>query len=75
MVELTRVLPIVVQFGVGGLLCVLGVWAGMRSGYLDLNTPDDRRLIGIVAGGFLALLLLYCMFTFWLPFLPGEAAS
>lgn len=64
-----RALPVIVQFGVGSLLCLLGIWAGLRSGYLDLALPQDRRSLWIVAGGFLALLLVACAFTFWLPFI------
>ena len=66
-----RVGPIICQFGVGALLCAVGLAAGIRSGYLDVKLPSDRRLVGIVVGGFLGLLILSCLFTFWLPTLPG----
>lgn len=77
MVEMSRILPILVQFGGGALLCWVGVHAGIKSGYLDLTLPQDRRALGIVVGGYLALLLLYIAFTFWLPFLtvPVETAG
>ena len=68
-----RILPLVVQFGIGGVLGVVGVWAGISSGYLDMKLPADRRLVWIFAGGYAGLLLLMCLFTFWLPFVPGEA--
>lgn len=67
-----RILPILVQFGVGAALCGIGVWAGLRSGYLDLGLSRDRRIIVIVFGGYFALLLLAVAFTFWLPFAVPE---
>ena len=72
MVEMSRILPILVQFGGGALLCWVGVHAGLKSGYLDLNLAQDRRALVIVVGGYLALLVLYCAFTFWLPFMTIE---
>lgn len=69
-----RILPIVVQFGVGAVLCAIGVVAGIRSGYVDLSVAEDRRAVRIVIGGFIALLILFAVFTFWLPNLPAEAA-
>ncbi|GMV99119.1 MAG: hypothetical protein AMXMBFR84_02580 [Candidatus Hydrogenedentota bacterium] len=69
-----RVLPIVCEFGVGAILCGLGLWSGWRSGFLDPKLPDDRRMIGWIVGGYLGLLAFYCAFTFWLPFVPREAA-
>ncbi|MBI2423912.1 MAG: hypothetical protein HYV27_13860 [Candidatus Hydrogenedentes bacterium] len=72
--EYTRVLPILVQFGVGAILCAAGLVAGWRSGYLDLSLADDRREVLIIIGGFAALLLLSCIFTFWLPMVLPEPA-
>jgi hypothetical protein len=73
MVEMARVLPILVQFGGGAILCAIGIGAGLRSGYLDLSLPADRRAIGIIVAGYFLLLGLACAFTFWLPHLalPG----
>ncbi len=71
MVDMARVWPILVQFGVGGVLCAVGMWAGVASGYLDMKLPADRRIIGIIAAGYLGLLILSCLFTFWLPFVPA----
>ncbi len=75
MVDMARVWPILCQFGIGGLLCIVGVWAGLSSGYLDMNLKDDRRLIAVIVGGFVGLLVLSCAFTFWLPFVGGGDAS
>ncbi len=70
--NMARVWPIVLQFGVGGIMCVVGTWCGIRSGFLDLKSRDGKRLLGIIVGGFLGLLLFACIFTFWLPFVPAE---
>lgn len=67
---LERILPILVQFGAGGVLCVLGVVAGLRSGYVQPSHPEDRRALITVAAGYAVLLLLAAAFTFWLPYVP-----
>lgn len=72
--DMARVWPIICQFGVGGVLCLIGILAGLRSGYISPNSKDDRRILMWVAGGFLGLLLLSCAFTFWLPFVGGGNA-
>lgn len=72
--EMARVWPIVCQFGVGGLLCLVGVWFGLTSGYLDLKNREDKRLLAIIVAGYLGLLALSAVFTFWLPNLPAGAA-
>jgi hypothetical protein len=72
--EAARLLPIVVQFGIGALLCVAGLAAGLRSGYLDMKLPNDRRLVRMVVLGYAALLLLSLAFTVWLPYLAPEVA-
>ena len=71
--NMARVWPIVLQYGVGGVLCAVGVWCGVHSGMLDLERADGRRLLAVVIGGFVLLLLFVCAFTFWLPFVGGEA--
>lgn len=73
--EMARVWPIIVQFGVGSILCTIGVWCGITSGYLDLNVGEDRRAVAVIAFGFVGLLLLSCAFTFWLPYLPAETSQ
>ena len=72
--NMARVWPIVLQYGVGAILCGIGIYCGVRSGFLDLKQPGGKRLLAIIVGGFLAMLALVCIFTFWLPFVPKEAA-
>ena len=74
MEDMARVWPIIVQFGVGAVLCAIGVWAGISSGYLDLKIPEDKRALWVIVGGFVGLLLLSAAFTFWLPNIPAEAS-
>ena len=72
MVDMARVWPIFCQSGVGAVLCFIGIWTGYRSGYLDMHNRDDRRAIGIIIAGFLGLLILFCLFTFWLPYVGSD---
>jgi len=62
-----RVWPIVCQFGVGALLCLIGILGGLRGGYLNLKTSEDRRLLIILIAGFLLMLAIVCFFTFLAP--------
>jgi hypothetical protein len=62
-----RVWPIVCQFGVGALLCVVGIWCGLRGGYLNLKIAEDRRLVVILVAGYLLMLVIVCIFTFLAP--------
>jgi len=66
-VNMLRVWPIVCQFGVGALLCLVGIWCGMRGGYLDLKIAEDRRLLVILIAGYLLMLCIACVFTFLAP--------
>ncbi len=65
--SMLRVWPIVCQFGVGALLCLAGIWAGLRGGYLDLRIAEDRRFLATLIAGYLLLLAVMCIFTFLAP--------
>ena len=62
-----RVWPIVCEFGIGAILCVVGIWSGLRGGYLDLKVAEDRRLLVILITGFVVMLAIACVFTFLAP--------
>ena len=62
-----RVWPIVCQFGIGALLCLVGIWCGLRGGYLNLRIREDRRLLVILIAGYLLMLAIACIFTFLAP--------
>ncbi|HOJ67255.1 MAG TPA: hypothetical protein PK349_07835 [Candidatus Hydrogenedentes bacterium] len=65
--DLSRLLPLLCEFGIGAILMLAGVWGGLRGGYLNLTRREDRRLLWTFAAGFLVLLAVYGLFTFWLP--------
>lgn len=65
--NMLRVWPIVCQFGVGALLCLIGIWGGLRGGYLNLRVSEDRRLLAILIAGYLLMLAVVCIFTFLTP--------
>jgi hypothetical protein len=72
--NMLRVWPIICQFGVGAILCLIGIWGGLRGGYLNLKISEDRRLLLILIGGFLLMLAIVCFFTFLAPNWPkGES--
>lgn len=65
--DMLRVWPIVCQFGVGAVLCVIGIVCGLRGGYLDLKVAEDRRLLVVLVAGYLLMLGVVCFFTFLAP--------
>jgi len=65
--NMLRVWPIFCEFGVGALLCVVGIWCGLRGGYLDLKVSEDRRLLVILIAGYMFMLAIVCVFTFLAP--------
>ena len=66
--NMLRVWPIVCQFGIGALLCLVGIWCGLRGGYLNLKIGEDRRLLAILIAGYLLMLAVACFFTFLAPY-------
>ena len=65
--EMLRVWPIVCEFGIGAILCMVGIWCGLRGGYLNLKNAEDRRLLLILVGGYFFMLGIMCIFTFLSP--------
>ena len=65
--NMLRVWPIFCEFGVGALLCVVGIWCGLRGGYLDLKVSEDRRLLAVLIAGYMFMLAIVCVFTFLAP--------
>jgi len=65
--DMLRVWPIVVEFGVGAVLCFVGIWCGLRGNYLDMKVSEDRRLLALLVAGYFFLLAIMCIFTFWAP--------
>lgn len=69
--DTSRIVSIIVQYGVGALLCAAGIWAGLRSGYLNLGHREDKRLVTTVLVGFVLLLAFSILFTLVLPHWPS----
>ena len=65
--NMLRVWPIVCEFGVGAVLCLVGIWCGLRGKYLDMKVPEDRRLLATLIAGYVILLVVMCVFTFLSP--------
>ena len=65
--NMLRVWPIFCEFGMGALLCVVGIWCGLRGGYLDLKVSEDRRLLVVLVAGYMFMLAIVCVFTFLAP--------
>ena len=65
--NMLRVWPIVCEFGIGALLCLVGIFCGLRGGYLNLKIAEDRRLLVILVAGYLFMLAIICVFTFLAP--------
>jgi len=65
--DMLRVWPIVCEFGVGALLCLVGIWSGLRGGYFDLKLAEDRRFVITLIAGYFLLLAVVCVFTFLAP--------
>ena len=70
-----RIYPLLLQFGAGAVMCAVGVWCGISSGYFERGTASTRRMIAVVVGGYLGLLAVAILFTFVLPNLGGNGGS
>ncbi|MBE0536625.1 MAG: hypothetical protein IH624_13245 [Phycisphaerae bacterium] len=70
---MSRIWPIICQFGIGGVLCAIGIICGLRGRYFDMKLPRDRRFLAVVILGFIVLLALAAIFTFLAPYWPQGA--
>ena len=66
-VRMLRVWPIICQFGIGAVLCIIGILCGLRGGYLDMKIREDRRLLFVLVAGYFFMLAVVCFFTFLAP--------
>ena len=53
------------QYGVGGFICLLGLWICWRNGDLDLRRTEDRRYLAYCVLGLLAYALGQGFFQFY----------
>lgn len=73
--DMLRVWPIVCQYGIGAVLCTVGIWGGFKGGYLDLRLGEDRRLVVVLVAGYFLMLGLVSVFTFLAPFWASGGAQ
>lgn len=66
--DMLRIWPIICQFIIGAVLCGAGVWGGLKGGYLNLRVQEDRNLLAAITGGYVLLLIVSCVFTFFAPY-------
>ena len=73
LMNMLRTWPIVCEFAVGAVLCLIGIVCGLRGKYLDIKLAEDKRFLITLIVGYLLLLALVCFFTFLAPnFSNGE---
>lgn len=51
--------PLLYQYGVGGLIFVLGLIIILRSGACRLDRPQDRRWLAVLLAGFIWYVLIH----------------
>lgn len=73
--NMLRVWPLICEFGIGAILCIIGILCGLKGNYLDLKISEDRRLLFILIGGYVFMLVLLGIFTFWAPFWASGGAA
>ena len=63
----SELIPVVYQYGVGGIVFVLGLVLVTRAGKLDLKTRHGKRWLAILVGGFVLYLCVHMFFQFIAP--------
>jgi hypothetical protein len=56
-----RWLPFAYQYGLGGLIFVIGVAMLLRAGALRLRRPEDRRLLLAMVAGLLGFMTIHAV--------------
>jgi len=60
-------IPVIYQYGIGGIVFVLGLVLATRAGTLDLKTRRGKRWFGVLVGGFVLYLCVHMFFQFVAP--------
>lgn len=58
-------LPWLYQYGVGGLVFFLSLWAAIRGGALKPKSETDRKLLIVLVAGYFAFLAVHGL---WIAF-------
>ncbi len=56
------------QYGVGGLIFLVGTVLSVRAGVLDLSVPSERRIYFLLTLFFILVALGHALFQFVFPF-------
>ena len=64
---MSEFIPVVYQYGIGGIVFVLGLVLATRAGTLDLKTRRGKRWFAALIGGFVLYLCVHIFFQFIAP--------
>lgn len=64
---MSDIIPVVYQYGIGGIVFVLGLVLTTRAGTLDLKTRRGKRWFAALIGGFVLYLCVHIFFQFIAP--------
>jgi hypothetical protein len=64
---MSELIPIIYQYGIGGIVFVLGLVLATKSGTLDLKTRRGKRWFAMLVGGFVLYLCVHIFFQFIAP--------
>jgi len=65
--QMSELIPIIYQYGVGGIVFVLGLVLVTRAGTLDLKTRHGKRWFAVLVAGFVLYLCVHVFFQFVAP--------
>ena len=64
---MSELIPVIYQYGVGGIVFVVGLVLVTRARALDLRTRRGKRWLALLTGGFILYLCLHLFFQFVAP--------
>jgi len=64
---MSELLPVIYQYGVGGIVFLTGLVLITKSRMLDLGTARGKRWLAVLLGGFVFYLCLHVFFQFIAP--------
>ena len=64
---MSELIPVVYQYGIGGIVFVLGLVLATRAGTLDLKTRQGKCWFAVLVGGFVLYLCVHIFFQFIAP--------
>ena len=64
---MSELIPVIYQYGVGGIVFFVGLVLVTKSRMLDLKTTHGKRWLALLLGGFAFFLCLHLFFQFIAP--------